>query len=254
MKEQNKIIKSQLAHRTIREFTEEQVPADIFNLLMQIAQRTASSNGLQASSIIRITDSQLKAEIAEICNQEYVARVPELLIFVADQYRNSQIVREQNHHESSFRGMDSFFSAYTDACITAQNVVTGAEALGLGTVYLGSILNEPQKICEILNLPELTFPVVGLGIGYPNQEPQLKPRMDMDFRVFENSYQSLDNYNKALKDYDQVMNTYYDLRDANKRVDSFTNQVVAKANRPHQKRQEILNNVQKMGFDLYLKP
>lgn len=73
----------------------------------------------------------------------------------------------------------------------AQNVVTAAESLGLGTVYLGSILNDSERICEILNLPELTFPVIGLGIGYPNQKPQLKPRMDMRLRVFENSYKFL---------------------------------------------------------------
>ena len=57
----------------------------------------------------------------------------------------------------------------------AQNLVTAAESVVLGTVYLGSILNDSEKICELLKLPELTFPVIGLGIGYPNQNPQLKP-------------------------------------------------------------------------------
>ena len=94
--------------------------------------------------------------------------------------------------------MDRFFSGFTDACIMTQNVVNAAESMDLGTNYLGSILNDPMEICKILNLPKLTFPVVGLGIGYPNQKPQIKPKMDMKFRVFEDEYKPLKNYLEAF--------------------------------------------------------
>jgi len=250
MKAMNETVKTQLAHRTIREFTDEKIPEEIFETLMEVARRTATSTGMQASSIIRVTDSEKKKEIAKVCNQEYVARATELLIFIVDQYRNWNIAREKGWYEESIRDMDRFFSAFTDACIMAQNVVNAAESLGLGTMYLGSILNDPERICDILELPELTFPVIGLGIGYPNQSPQLKPRMDMKFRVFENKYMPMTNYVEKLKDYDAEMRTYYDLRDANRRVDSFTNQVVTRLKNVIPKRQEILNVVKKQGFDL----
>ncbi len=246
----NEMIQKQISHRTIREFTDEKIPKEIFQQLMEVARRTATANGMQASSIIHITDSEIKKEIAQVCNQEYVARAPELLIFIVDLYRNFQIAKEKDAYVESARDMDNFFSSFTDACLMAQNIVNGAEALGLGTVYLGSILNDSEKICEILQLPELTFPVVGLGIGYPNQNPQLKPRMDMKFRVFENKYISFDNYLKELEDYDEEMQTYYDLRDANNRVDSFSNQVVKKFSNANPKRQEILNIMKKMGFNI----
>ncbi|SHD75716.1 nitroreductase family protein [Schnuerera ultunensis] len=74
--------------------------------------------------------------------------------------------------------------------------------------------------------------------------------MDMKYRVFENKYIIFDDYLGELKDYDEEMSTYYDLRDANRRVDSFSNQVVAKLNNVNPKRQEILNIINKMGFDL----
>lgn len=48
------------------------------------------------------------------------ARAPELLIFIADQYRNYQIAKEKNCFEESAKDMERFFSAFTDACITAQ--------------------------------------------------------------------------------------------------------------------------------------
>lgn len=249
----NRCIETQLAHRTIREFTEEAIPADTFQLLMEVAKRTASSNGLQASSIIRVTDPAIRQVIAEVCTQEYVARAPELLIFIVDQYRNSQITKEKTNLDRG-RDMDRFFSAYTDACITAQNVVNAAESLGLGTVYLGSILNDSQRICDILELPQLTFPVVGLGIGYPNQEPQLKPRMDMGLRVYENHYNRYENYLEEIKDYDAQMVNYYDLRDTNNRVDCFSDQVVAKLNNIIQKRLDLVHVITRQGFDSNIDP
>lgn len=253
MKETNEMIQKQLSHRTIREFKTDRIPEEIFQQLMEVGRRTATANGMQATSIIRITDRKIKEEIAKVCNQEYVARAPELLIFIVDLYRNFQIAKEKDAYEESARDMDNFFSSFTDACLMAQNIVNGAEALELGAVYLGSILNDSEKIAEVLKLPELTFPVIGLGIGYPNQEPQLKPRMDMKFRVFENEYNTFDNYLEELADYDEEMQTYYDLRDANRRVDSFTNQVVGKFKNANPKRQDILNIISKKGFGLNIK-
>jgi nitroreductase len=253
MNELNKMLQKQLEHRTIREFKEEGLSHEIFNELMEVARRTASSNGMQACSIIRVTDQAIKKEIAAVCRQEYVAKVTELLIFIADQHRNYKIAGEKNSFNESAKDLDRFFSAFTDACITAQNVVNAAESINLGTVYLGSILNDSEKVCEILNLPQLTFPVVGLGIGYPNQNPQLKPRMDMSLRVFENKYTSFSSYLVEIEDYDKEMNAYYDLRDSNRRVDSFSDQVAAQFKNVILKRQKMINVIHKQGFNINLK-
>lgn len=246
----NNTIKTQLEHRTIREFTDEPVSEELIEQLVQVARHTATSNGLQASSIIRVTDPSIKKELADICKQEYVARMPEIWIFIVDQYRNGQIAKENNCQEESIGDMDRFFQGFTDACLTAQNVENAAESLGLGTVYLGSILNDPARTIELLKLPKLTFPAVGLGFGKPNQEPQLKPRMDMKLRMFENSYTTYDNYMDLIKDYDEIMETYYDLRDINNRVDRFSKQVVTKLQNVNPVRQKLVNNIVNQGFDL----
>lgn len=246
----NKMIEKQLEHRTIREFKKDAIPNDILNQLFDVAKRTATSTGIQASSIIRITDQRIKEEIAGVCKQEYVGRAPELFIFIVDQFRNNQIAMEKGCTLNGASDLDRFFSAFTDACIIAQNMVVAAEAMNLGAVYLGSILNDSEQLCSILKLPKLTFPVVGLGIGYPNQSPMLKPRMDMKYRIFENEYQVFDNYLEELEEYDKEMQTYYDLRDANRHVDSFTNQIVARLSQQIPKRNDILKILKKQGFKL----
>ena len=249
----NEMIKKQLNHRTIREFKDKEISSDVFATLLEVAQRTASSTGMQQCSIIRVTDSSLRKEIAEICTQEYVARAPELLIFIVDTYRNDQIALEQGVDSENSGDMDRFFQGFTDAILAAQNMVNAAEAMDLGTVYFGSVLNDPEKLCQLLDLPKYTFPALGLGIGYPNQDPMLKPRMDMKLRVFENKYEKLENYLEEIKDYDKEMQTYYDLRQANKPLDKFSSQVVGRLQAIIPKRQDMAKVMVSQGFDLKLK-
>lgn len=245
-------LKIPLSHRTIREFTAKPVDEEVVSTLMEVANRTATSIGMQSFSIIRIKDENKRQRLAEICNQEYVARAPELWVFIVDCYRNYQIAKEQNFPVSDTVDADRFFQGFTDGALAAQNVTSALESLGMGAVYLGSILNDIDAVIRLLNLPKFTFPILGIGFGYPNQEPQLKPRMDVDLKFFTDGYQVHENYLKAIEDYDQEMRTYYDLRDANRRVDSFSNQVVSRMKEVNPKRREIVQRMREQGFNLNL--
>ncbi|MFT3942778.1 MAG: NADPH-dependent oxidoreductase [Ancrocorticia sp.] len=252
MESMNATIATQLAHRTIRKFTSEPVSAETFNQLMEVARSTATSRNLQNASIIRVTNQALKDELAVIATQGYMAEAPELLIFIVDVHRAQGVLDELGSDAPNSRSMNAFFEGVTDAILMAQNVVVAAESLGLGTNYFGNIHNNPARVVELLKLPKLTFPVLGLSFGYPNQEPQLKPRMEMSLRVMENAYQEPESWLEALAEYDEVMQTYYDLRDEGRRNDSFTQQVVARlavepANRTH-----MMRVAQAQGFDFAL--
>ena len=64
MIDMNETIQRQLEHRTIREFKDQKIPHEVFEQLMEVARRTASSTGMQACSIIRVTDPEMKSKIA----------------------------------------------------------------------------------------------------------------------------------------------------------------------------------------------
>lgn len=248
----NKTIKTQLNHRTIRQFKDVPIASETLDTLFQVANRTASSVAMQSYSIIRVTDLDKKKAIAKVCNQDYVVDTPELLIFVVDAFRNAKISEEMGEDLSAKRDMDRFFQGFTDGVLAAQNMYVAIESLGMGAVYFGSILNDSAKIIEILGLPELTFPIVGMGFGYPNQEPALKPRMDLSLKVFENEYKVLDNYLESIEQYDREMEKYYDLRDTSKPLDSFSKQVVGVLKNPNEKRVKIANVIRDQGFDFKL--
>lgn len=248
----NKTIENQLEHRSIRKFKDTAVSNDVLNKLFEVANRTASSVAMQSYSIIRVTYKDKKRQIAEVCGQDYVVDTPEFVVFVVDAYRNAKISEEMGEDLNSKRDMDRFFQGWTDGSIAAQNMYVAIESLGMGAVYFGSVLNDSASIIEILELPELTFPIVGMGFGYPDQKPQLKPRMDLSLKVFENKYEIQDNYLKSIEKYDKEMQTYYDLRDTSKPLDSFSKQVVGRLKNPNKKRVKLLNVIRDQGFDLKL--
>lgn len=114
--------------------------------------------------------------------------------------------------------------ALEDTVLAVQNFLTAAESMGLGGVILGSIKNNPAKLVKVLGLPKMTLPMLGIQVGVPDQKPQLKPRLPLQFTTFENQYPHEFNVND-LQDYDSHVTRYYDLRDANRRIDSFTHQI-----------------------------
>lgn len=246
----NQTIETILNHKSVRKWKEISIEKEIVDALLESANRASTSNGLLQASIIRVTDRGKKDEFAQIATQPYLATAPEFLVFIADSYRNNSVLAEANVTTEFTADGDRFLQGITDAVIMAQNVAIAAESLGLGIVYFGSILNEPKKAIKLLNLPQKTMPVVGMGIGYPDQEPQLKPRIHLESRIFENEYKIFDSYHEELKEYDEELQTYYDLRDANRRVDSFTKQIKDKVSIQRKLRAEYFKVAKEQGYDI----
>jgi nitroreductase len=240
----------QLAHRTIRAFKPDPLPPETVTTLFEVARWTATSSAMQASSIINITDPGLKMQIAQICNQPNVGKAPLLLIFLVDQFRNNAIAAASGHPVETAGLPSRFFQAFTDAAIAAQNVVNAAESMGLGTCYLGSILNDIPQLITLLDLPQLTFPVVGLMVGLPDQEPGQRPRMDQALRVFENRYTVFEDYASAMADYDAICEAYYRQRDPQIDTPTFSAQIAKRLVAHHPRRELILEFLRAQGFSL----
>lgn len=235
-----------LDHRTIRKFTTHPVDPQCLTRLITVAQHTATSHFLQSFSVIQVTDRQLRTQIAAISQQAYVDGNGELLIFVADQHRADLCA----DHPNQLGSTDKFIQAASDTLLAAQNLVNAAESEGLGTVILGSILNDPKQLITLLKLPKLTFPICGVIVGYPDQAPQFKPRMPQALMRFDNGYHLPDDWQAQLADYDQVIAHYYRTRDTNRREETFTHLLANGAAHTPQKRAELLAALHQQGFCL----
>ena len=246
----NQTIKNQLNHRTIREFTDEKIDETTINTLLDVVNMSASSNGMQNMSVIRITDPKIKEMLAENGNQEYMARATELWIFIVDLNRNYQIAKEMGNENYNIISFDKFIQGFTDAIIAAQNLTVAVESLGLGANYFGNIHNDTKNVIELLKMPKLTYPAVGVGFGVPNQNPQIKPRLDIKLKTYENSYKTYDSYLDMIKNYDQEMTTYYDLRDSGRKSESFSSQISKKQGTSIKNRNKMFETLKEQGFIL----
>lgn len=241
----NSTIKTQLSHRSIRKFKNKPLEKDIVATLVDVARHTATSSFMQSYSIISVTDPEKKEKLAEIGKQPYIAESGHLFVMIADQHRNAQIALEDQADIDVLGSFDRFFVGATDAILAAQNIMIAAESMGLGGVFLGSLLNQADQVIELLELPEYTTPVLGIALGYPDQEPQLKPRLPQHLMHFENSYPEFASVHEALSEYDETVQEYYDLRATNNRIEAFTTQITKGMGRKHPGRMKLLEFIRK---------
>ena len=255
----NETIDTLLSRRSIRAFSSEAIDEGTVATLETVAQRAACSQFLNDWSAIKITDASIKQKLSEICNQTYIATAPLLYVFIIDEHRNAAIARKNgvdvdtSSDEFMLKTRYRFTQAQNDVILALHAMETAAESLGLGCVILGSILNSRTQLIDILNLPEYTYPVLGLAIGKPAQNPELKPRMSANMQIFENTYPNDDaELLENLADFDARVHQYYDLRNASRPVDAFSAQIVALATDNSAKKHEAedVEQVARQGFNV----
>ena len=241
----NQTIDLLTSHRSIRKFTDEPVDPDLFTRLVEAAQASASSSFLQGVTIIRVTDPGKRVALRDVAGgQAYVETAPEFLVFCADLSRPMRCCRQ--HGGTPAEGLtEQFVIATVDAALFAQNLVIAAESAGLGICYIGALRNDPAKVTELLDLPQQVYPVFGLCLGHPAQDPEVKPRLPVSVTLKTDSY-STDGEDEAIAAYDEEMRTYYANRSANIKIQGWSDQMaglLAKEGRPH-----MLAFLQSQGF------
>jgi FMN reductase (NADPH)/FMN reductase [NAD(P)H] len=154
-------------------------------------------------SIIDVTDQRIKDRLAITCdNQPFIARAPMVWIFLADYQRwNDYFIAsdvasicQQKNQPMRRPEEGDLFLACCDALIAAQNAVIAAESFGLGSCYIGDIIEQYETHKELLNLPQYVFPICMLVFGYPTQQQkdrEMTTRFDQKFILFENGYHQL---------------------------------------------------------------
>ena len=220
----NHIIDLLINHRSIRKFTNTPIGDDLLYQLIAAGQGAASSSFLQGVSIMRVTDPEKRSAFKEITGgQAYVETAPEFLVFCADLSRPMRCCTE--HGGSPSEGLtEHFIIATVDVALYAQNVAVAAESAGLGICYIGAIRNDAARSAELLDLPQQVYPVFGMCIGWPDQDPEVKPRLPVSVVLKENSY-SIDGEAEAIAAYDEEMRTYYATRSANIKIQGWSEQM-----------------------------
>ena len=175
-------------HVTVRKFKQQPIPEKLLESILFSGTRASTTGNMQWYSIVVTTDPAQRKKLLPLhFNKPVAANAPVLLTFVADIHRFSEWCRF-NNAVPGYNNFLSFFTASIDALLVAQNVCVAAENLGLGICYLGTTTYNAKEIIGALNLPELTFPVTTVAVGYPDETPELTDRIPLKGIVHHETY------------------------------------------------------------------
>lgn len=205
------VIDHLLAHRSVRAYLPDPVSDDTLTAIVAAAQSAASSSNLHAWSVVAVRDPARKARLAELAgDQAHIRQAPLLLVWLADLARLHDVATRVGESAAALDYLEMFEVGVIDAALAAQNAVTAAESLGLGTVYIGAMRNRPEDVAAELQLPPRVVAVFGLCVGTPDpQQPaSVKPRPPQSVVLHHETY-SLPTQTAGLTEYDAAMSTFY---------------------------------------------
>lgn len=191
--------------RSVRAYEEHPVAKDTVDTIIRAAMRAPTAGNLMLYSILEIDDPELKKQLARSCdNQPFIARSPLVLVFLADYQRwiDAFVVSgvpaycEGKGEAMRLPGEGDLLLACCDALIAAQTAVIAAEALGLGSCYIGDIMEHYEHHKKLLDLPRYAFPITMVCFGYPTEaarERDLTSRFPQDTIRFKGRYRRLDD-------------------------------------------------------------
>ncbi|MBN1922317.1 MAG: nitroreductase family protein [Anaerolineae bacterium] len=189
-----------LNRKSVRAYEDYEPSREAKDAVITAALRAPTAGNMMLYSIIEVQDQSLKDALAETCDhQPFIAKAPFVLLFLADYQRWTDyfqvsgveaLCAEQGATMRKPQEGDLFL-ACCDALIAAQTAVIAAESLGLGSCYIGDIMEHYEEHKALFRLPQYTFPISLICFGYPTpqqQEREQPGRFDKRAIVFENHY------------------------------------------------------------------
>ena len=167
--------------------------------ILEAAMRAPTAGNMMLYTIIEVEDQALKDRLAVTCdNQPFIATAPYVLLFLADYQRwwdlyqaagSEEIARELGIQPRAPAEGDLIL-AMMDALIAAQTAALAAESLGIGSCYIGDIVENWETHQQLFDLPRYTFPAVLLCLGKPAEKPLKKrsARFERKFIVHQDRY------------------------------------------------------------------
>ena len=200
--------------RSIRVYNPKLLTQEEIDNIILGAMRAPTAGNLMMYSIIHVADQNLKDKLVKTCdNQPHIAKAPLVLLFLADMqrwwdyFKLSKVEEKCDEIGKKFQTPQEsdLLLACCDALIAAQNSVIAAEALGIGSCYIGDIMENYEIHREMFDLPKWVFPITLICFGYPKGDKNKIPlttRFPRKFIQFKDKYYRLseNDFKAMLKD------------------------------------------------------
>lgn len=198
----NPVVDQMMARKSIRKYTSEMPSDEVIETIVRAGQ--------QAPFAYQLGSLLLRRDV-----KKNPFQAPLMFIVCIDAHRFERIMAKRGWELVS-NDLSLMVLGIQDAALMAENMVIAAESLGLGSCFLGALPYQSKRVIEEFKLPQRVFPLVGLTMGYPAENPPVRPRYPMPFTLFEHQYPDFDD--RDLQGAMQVMDEGYLAQDYYRKV------------------------------------
>ncbi|MBD3349257.1 MAG: hypothetical protein GF400_08710 [Candidatus Eisenbacteria bacterium] len=186
----NETIRLLHGRASVRQFADRPIEESVLNAVLDAGVHSATG-AMQPYSIIVVEDPGTRQKLHDIdgCGQKQIAEAPVDLLFCLDMRRNARWAKLRNAPFTATSSFEEWWVSFQDVIICAQSICTAADAMGLGSVYIGTVYMHFLELREFFDMPEGVFPIVMVCMGYPRGErPEPRPKLGRDIVVHRGSY------------------------------------------------------------------
>jgi nitroreductase len=154
-----------IQRRSIRQFTEQDIPEETVERLINAARWAPSAGNIQPWDFVIVKKAETKTRLANAAlDQQSIEQAPIVIVVCANEVLSAQRYGD--------RGKALFCLQDTAAAI--QNILLFAYSIGLGTCWIGAFTEE--QVREIIKVPEGSRPIAIVAVGHPGETPQPRRR------------------------------------------------------------------------------
>jgi len=150
--------------RSIRAYQHRPVEEDKLLRVLEAGRLSPSARNTQARKFVVVRDEELRKALAEAAEQAFFAHAPVVVAVVS-------LEPDRMMHCGVPSGP-------VDCAIAIDHMTLAAVAEGLGTCWLGHFVQDACR--KMLGVPDTAKIVELLALGYPQDQPEARPRKALD--------------------------------------------------------------------------
>jgi nitroreductase len=182
-----------LERTSIRSFEKDKkIPEEFEKKILLAGIRAPSAGNIQPRTIIVAKDEVVKDQLYQLCEgQAFMKAAPLWIVMCVDLHRHLKAAKLTGV-KYDYTGILPYTLSVLDASLSLENMVIAAEAFGLGSVMIGSVIEHPEEARNILKLPEHCLAFCVLCVGYPKRKFGTREKWDYRVIVCEDHYKDID--------------------------------------------------------------
>lgn len=210
--------------KSVRRYERRKIEPEKLEYIYEAIRNAPTSYNGQQFSVVAVTDQEVKEQLYGIMGQKQVKTSAAFLVFCLDFHQLELAAKAEGIGFPDFQNtINGYTVGVVDAALAMHSAEVAAESLGLGCCCIGYARTaDPKKTSEILGLPEKVSIVCGLAIGYPNEDPDMKPKRPVEVVVHENKYGDDGFITEKLVEYNKLITQYNRERSGDKTSNDWT--------------------------------